>query len=610
MKRMGFPRILYSRDGAGNYSLPEAPYQDGQVIDDDSVNANLADIATALTGSMARDGQSPPTNDMPWGNRKITDLADGTNDQDAVNVGQVPTLARPGIAYVEDAAYGAVGDGVTDDSTAIQAALDSSATLVICRPGATYQISTGLVIPAGKTFDLQGATIRGDAGLAAVVTYGTVGTFGTVVLRNGRVTRSGGAPSSTTVGVDIVDGYRHLTQNIYSDNHGIPYRVRSITLTYGIHCRFEECNAGRASGVFIDIDTWPEVYWTGGRIGENGTTDYACTAYIRIQGGLNGAGHGPNTINFVNVHFNSGGTPATNGPDYAIQFVDQTAALVGQALELFNFVNCHFEGYQVAAIMSDSSWATITGLNFTNVNFNESTAVVLALHANTRLFKSAWVGTKLHGASFTYQPTTSDPTQNFDLLGCHIPGPVTISTSASGSTMSLIGGTLASLTISGTWHSFRLDAMEMTDPGTGFDMSAAAGNIDANFLPENQTDFTPSISFGGGSTGITYAATRNGRYQINGRMITVVVEIVLTNKGSSTGTATLGLPVTSGEGGGDAIAYITNMSSLTGQVTLAVNPAEGVAYFLMAGASGMTNLTDANFTNTSTFRATFTYLLR
>ncbi|MGE3712322.1 MAG: hypothetical protein AB7G35_21965 [Hyphomicrobiaceae bacterium] len=50
-----------SRDGAGNYSLPESPYQDGEVIDDDSMNSNLSDIATALTGSMARDGQSPPT---------------------------------------------------------------------------------------------------------------------------------------------------------------------------------------------------------------------------------------------------------------------------------------------------------------------------------------------------------------------------------------------------------------------------------------------------------------------------------------------------------------------------------------------------------------------
>ncbi len=600
-----------SRDGAGNYSLPESPYQDGEVIDDDSMNSNLSDIATALTGSMARDGQSPPTKDMPWGNRRITGLGAATDDDHAVRRDQVAALARPGIAYVEDAAYGAVGDGTTDDSTAIQAALDSGEGLVICKPGTTYQVSTGLVIPAGVTFDLQGATIRGDAGLAAVVTYGTVGTFGTVQFRNGRVTRSGGAPSSTTVGVDIVDGYRHLTQNILSDNHGICWSVRSVTLTYGINARFEECSAGRASGVFIDIDTWPELYWTGGRIGENGTTDYACTAYVRIQGGLNGAGHGPNTINFVNVHFNSGGTPATNGPNYAIAFTDQTAALVGQALELFNFVNCHFEGYEVAAVMSDASWATITGLNLTNVNFNQSTAVVLAMNAATRFLKCAWVGTKLHGASFTYQPTTSDPTQNFDLLGCHIPGPVTISTSASGSTMTMIGGTLASLTLSGAWHSFRIDAMEMTDPGTGFDDSAASGNIDVNFLPENQTEFTPTLRFGGGSTGMTYG-TRGASYQVKGRMVTVAVSIALTNKGSSTGNATIDLPVTpyAGTAGGGVIAYANNFSALTGALRIWATPGESVAYFGMSSATGVTAVSEGYFTNTTEFQLIFSYFTR
>jgi parallel beta-helix repeat protein len=46
--------------------------------------------------------------------------------------------------YVDD--YGAKGDGVTDDTAAIQAAFSSNATVVSFRPGATYDV-TNLIMP-------------------------------------------------------------------------------------------------------------------------------------------------------------------------------------------------------------------------------------------------------------------------------------------------------------------------------------------------------------------------------------------------------------------------------------------------------------------------------
>lgn len=49
------------RNGAGVYSLPESPFVDGTTISAAPVNNNYSDIATAMTGSVAADGQTPMT---------------------------------------------------------------------------------------------------------------------------------------------------------------------------------------------------------------------------------------------------------------------------------------------------------------------------------------------------------------------------------------------------------------------------------------------------------------------------------------------------------------------------------------------------------------------
>jgi len=75
--------------------------------------------------------------------------------------------------------FGALGGGTTDDSTAIQLALDTAATLtstsssttVICPPGKTYVIDTGLVIPPKVLLDLQGSLLS-YTGTGVAVTLG------------------------------------------------------------------------------------------------------------------------------------------------------------------------------------------------------------------------------------------------------------------------------------------------------------------------------------------------------------------------------------------------------------------------------------------------------
>lgn len=60
------------------------------------------------------------------------------------------------IASPED--FGAVGDGGTDDTAAIQAAIDA-ARVVRFKPGSTYRISQSLIVPSNRTIIADGATV-------------------------------------------------------------------------------------------------------------------------------------------------------------------------------------------------------------------------------------------------------------------------------------------------------------------------------------------------------------------------------------------------------------------------------------------------------------------
>ena len=70
-------------------------------------------------------------------------------------------IAKGDVAYVKE--YGAVGDGTTDDSAAIQAAIDSGNSTVMFNPG-QYKITTPIRIPSYKHVLGYGAKIIYSAG--------------------------------------------------------------------------------------------------------------------------------------------------------------------------------------------------------------------------------------------------------------------------------------------------------------------------------------------------------------------------------------------------------------------------------------------------------------
>ncbi|HWA20503.1 MAG TPA: DUF2793 domain-containing protein [Devosia sp.] len=122
--------------------------------------------------------------------------------------------------------------------------------------------------------------------------------------------------------------------------------------------------------------------------------------------------------------------------------------------------------------------------------------------------------------------------------------------------------------------------------------------------------WTPDLQFGGAAMGIAYAA-RTGRFRRIGRQVAVTARIVLSSKGSATGSAQIGgLPFASRDDGmpaAAAIGFADNLTGLTGTLQGAVEADATLVSLYQSAASGMSALADAEFTNSAELAFTATY---
>ena len=130
--------------------------------------------------------------------------------------------------------------------------------------------------------------------------------------------------------------------------------------------------------------------------------------------------------------------------------------------------------------------------------------------------------------------------------------------------------------------------------GTGIAFPATqSSSSDANTLDDyEEGTWTPGITFGGGSTGVTYSATNGGFYTKVGRLVTLTFVLDVTNKGSSTGVAVItGVPFScinfQGGRGGVAIGYTGGLS--VNNPNLMADAGSGGMTFRTPNSTDMTN---------------------
>lgn len=78
-----------ARNGAGTYERAVADYVYNTTIDQTTVNQEMDDIASALTGSLAKNGETVPTANLPMGTYRHTGVGNGSARTDYAALGQV-----------------------------------------------------------------------------------------------------------------------------------------------------------------------------------------------------------------------------------------------------------------------------------------------------------------------------------------------------------------------------------------------------------------------------------------------------------------------------------------------------------------------------------------
>ena len=175
------------RSGTGTYTIPNT-FSSGTVISSTTMNSNFADVATALTQSVAADGQTPITGNFDWGGKNILNIgtlaassvamnfgassgvftaANGTSGSQVVNYSQFPaTLTSTGTTTLPNGLILKWGTGSTTAGV-------GAVTFAAAFPGACHNVQ--LTINGGSGATTLYPLVTGTVTTAGFDVYGDAG---------------------------------------------------------------------------------------------------------------------------------------------------------------------------------------------------------------------------------------------------------------------------------------------------------------------------------------------------------------------------------------------------------------------------------------------------
>jgi hypothetical protein len=148
-----------SRNGSGTYTLPAGnPVVTGTVIASTWANSTLTDIAAALTGSVAADGQTPMSGDLDMNTNKVINLEAGTVAGNAIEYDQFVAATTTAVNITGGTINGtSIGETTRSSGKFTTLAANGATTLTstLAVTGATTLSST-LAVTGYATFSSNG----------------------------------------------------------------------------------------------------------------------------------------------------------------------------------------------------------------------------------------------------------------------------------------------------------------------------------------------------------------------------------------------------------------------------------------------------------------------
>ena len=182
-------------NGSGTFTLPAGnPVVTGTTISSTINNNTNSDLANGLSNAVTRNGQSPPTTNLPMGNFKLTGLAAGTSTGDSARYDELILKANLISPILVTPDLGTPSAGVLTNCTGTAAGLTAGG--VTTNANLTGAVtSVGNAASLGSFTSLQlAAALTNETGSGSAV-FGTSPTLTTPTIDSAQVpTISGTAP--------------------------------------------------------------------------------------------------------------------------------------------------------------------------------------------------------------------------------------------------------------------------------------------------------------------------------------------------------------------------------------------------------------------------------
>ena len=236
-----------ARNGAGVYSNPYPNFVNGTVISSDQADANNAAIGTALTQSIAVDGQTTITANLPMNSKKFTGLAVGTAATDSLTLGQAQA---PAFAWGGTAGGGA--DAITIAPTPAITAYAVGQKFFWIASGSANTGAATIAISGLTAIAMQdgGAALAAGVHAAGKVFMGVLNTTSTVQIMQ---VQSSGDP--LTISALTVNGTSQFSGAIIQGVNGTGYDATFFGDTPGAYLMWDQ-SADKlltAGGALVDI---------------------------------------------------------------------------------------------------------------------------------------------------------------------------------------------------------------------------------------------------------------------------------------------------------------------------------------------------------------------